>query len=182
VKRLCLRHAVPGIALIALATAGGPAAEQAGPRALVERFARLLERRDAVGVAALYHRGALHRDLATGELVRGSDALVKLYANRLAESDTLALQIDSFRLLTRDVAVAQLSAAGARRAAGRGASRPWPAYTALVLSREDGRWGLAATRAGGNPATSDGGLPLARPLSSGGAGASIRPAGGRVTP
>jgi uncharacterized protein (TIGR02246 family) len=156
-----MQRVVSWIAVFALAVAEGPAAADLdGPRAVVERFARLLEARDASGLAALYHPDGGHRDLASGERIRGVDSLRNLYATRLSTNGTGPVRIDSFRLLTADVAIAQLTMSGTPSQAPSGAARRWPPFTAVVLSREDGRWGVAATRAGGNPNTPGSSLPL----------------------
>lgn len=151
------RRALLGAALAALVAGapGGAPAQPEGARALVERFAARLAAGDARALAAFYHEDGGHRDLSSGERVRGRDELRELYAVRLGAAGRGAerARIESFRQLGEDAAIAQLSLLGTTHASESEGPGPWPPYTVVVLSREDGRWRVAATRAGGNPET-----------------------------
>lgn len=152
-----MRRTLYGIAIAALAATAAPAtADDDAARRAVERFVRLLEAGDADGLAALYHPDAAHRDLASGEFVCGAQALRALFSESLSAGGVgvARVEIASFRLLTPDVALAQLTRSREPRgtpAARPGATRDWPPYTAVLVSLERGRWAVAATRAGGNP-------------------------------
>ena len=145
-----MRPALVGFALGL--TVAASAAEPDEPRRLAERYGLLLAAGDAAALIALYLPGADHRDLSTGDRFVAGNDLERFLEERLRrrEAATRSAHIESFRRLGPDVALAQLTLSGP---AGGGSG--WPPFTALLLRRAEEGWGVAATRAGGNPNPDD---------------------------
>jgi uncharacterized protein (TIGR02246 family) len=106
---------VPSSPIPAAAAADDPPAAQTkeGPdemalRKLNEEFQRLVEARDARGMAALWTEKGEFVD-AAGEVIKGRPAIEKMYADFLKENPKVKvkMQIDSIRLLGRSLAMVE---------------------------------------------------------------------------
>jgi hypothetical protein len=120
---------------------------------LMQGFESAAERKDPDAMAALVHVDAEHRGLTTGRLVRGRPALRQLFADELAGeagSERLDTQLVSFRFVTPEVALGDLTIVYEDYRLG---DRVWPVFrehTFVVLSKREGLWRIAETSAGGH--------------------------------
>jgi uncharacterized protein (TIGR02246 family) len=119
---------------------------------LLRSFDRAAERGDAEALVGLFHADAEHRGLATGRLIRGRAELRELMRRELNEdsADAVDTEVVAFRFVTPEVLIVDLTVHYTNYRLG---GRVWPRYrehTFAVLTRRDGRWGIAATGAGGH--------------------------------
>lgn len=132
-----------------IGSAGGDADVGEARRAL-GMVTAALEAGDLSQLTALYAPDADHRDLAEGRRVRGAAAIGAFLDEAYGGGVGGSADVASFRLLTTDVAIAQLTI---------GNGGEWPPYLAALLRHQGDRWRLVATRAGGNPDTRARALP-----------------------
>jgi ketosteroid isomerase-like protein len=125
-------------------------ADAEGTKRAVQSLAAVLQAGDLSRLAASYAHDAEHRDLAGGARARGPAAIEAFLQDAYGGGAGGDVAIVSVRLLTADVAIAQLTLSG---------GGPWPPYLTALLRRTD-RWHLIATRSGGNPDTRERGLPM----------------------
>lgn len=137
-SRRSRRRAVALLAVALLAMGSAPP----GAREAAQRWAEHLAGGEVALLVALYSTDGSHRDLATGELARGREALRRYFEARLGSSNP-SPRLSGLVALAGDSVLVRLAHDVP------GAS--WPPYTAVLLVREEGGWRVAATRAGGNP-------------------------------
>ena len=121
---------------------------------LLRSFDRAAEAGDTQTLLALFHDDAEHRGLTTGRLVRGRAALRELLEREMVDesADSVDTDIVAFRFVTPDVLVGDVTVHYTNY---RLEGRVWPHYrehSFVVATRRDGRWGIAATGAGGHDA------------------------------
>lgn len=129
--------------LIGLATLV-PLAAQDEPaiRAVVQKYLDAREKRDAKAVDALFVANA-DQLVSSGEWLKGRDAVVK---GTLASSDSASgkrtITVESVRLVTRDVAVAD----GRYELAGSNGADTRKMWTTFIMTRTPAGWKIAAIR------------------------------------
>lgn len=124
--------------------------------ALARTFDDAADRGDVDAMVSVFHPDAEHRGLTTGRLVRGQEALRRVFAEEFtadAGADDVDTEIVSFRFLTPDVLIADLTV---HYVGYRLSGRVWPVFrehTYAVVSRRHGHWRIDATSAGGHDAS-----------------------------
>lgn len=153
-----MRRSLPWVAAVALAAlvAHGPiplpaaSSDAEGAHRALRRLVAALEAGELAQLVAWYASDADHRDLSAGERARGRAAIASFLEKGYGRAAGGDVEVVSLRLLTPDVAIAQLtlgSPAGA-----------WPPHLAVVLRHRADGWRLVASRGGGNPDTRTRGL------------------------
>ena len=123
---------------------------------LVREFDAAAEARDPDRLTALFDSNAEHFGLTTGRLARGLKELHQLFENEFsgeAGADAVDTELVSFRFLTPQVLLADLTASYTNYRLGDGF---WPVFrehTMAVLVHQGGTWRIAATSAGGHDAS-----------------------------
>ncbi len=146
------RHALTFVvaALLALLMpSGGLASVSAQPgsdadavRALVARYVDAREARDAAALAALFTDDA-DQLVSSGEWRRGREAVVSGgLASSARNSGTRTIEVETVRLVTGDVAVAD----GRYEITGAAGAAPRRMWTTFVMQRTPAGWRIAAIR------------------------------------
>jgi hypothetical protein len=159
------RHWLPWLltlllAAVALGSSWCPVTSVTAPDAHgAERVVRTLARAwadgDLEGLGALLDAKAEHRDLASGEIVRGREECLQFFRVTYgtdSPSDPRRVDVSSFRLLAPRVAIASLAL---RDADGRPTRSGWPPFSVSLLVHDARGWRVAATRAGANDGALD---------------------------
>jgi uncharacterized protein (TIGR02246 family) len=132
------------LALWVGAMAAFPLAAQDEPaiRAVVQKYLDAREHRDVKAVEALFTADA-DQLVSSGEWRKGRDTVVKgTLASSDASSGKRTITIETIRMVTRDVAVAD----GRYELAGSNGADPRKMWTSFVMTRTAAGWKIAAIR------------------------------------
>lgn len=130
-----------GAAMVPAAGAQSAQGDDAAVRALVARYVEARERRDAAALATLFTDDA-DQLVSSGEWRRGREAVVSGgLASSSRNSGTRTITVETVRLVTRDVAVAD----GRYEIAG-GTDGPRRMWTTFVMRRVSEGWRISAIR------------------------------------
>lgn len=123
---------------------------------LLWEFDSAAEAKDAVRLSTLFDTEAEHFGLTTGRLVRGREAIRQLFEEEFsgeAGADRVDTEIVSFRFVTPNVLLGDLTASYTNYRLG---DRLWPVFrehTMAILVKRDHAWLVSATSAGGHDAS-----------------------------
>ena len=111
--------------------------EESAIRAVGEAYVEAYNRRDAAAVASYWSPEAVYVNRVTGQSVIGQQAISKQFEEAFASNDdqSLAVEIESIRLISPNVAVEQ----GAATFSSNGSESDRMEYSAIYV-RRDGKW------------------------------------------
>ncbi|MGB0386387.1 MAG: hypothetical protein ACPGWR_16375 [Ardenticatenaceae bacterium] len=131
---------------------------QAGIDALLAQFASAMQAGDVAGVINLYHSDGQHRDLSNGQFASGRGEIDIFLRSQYALQDGVsAVDLFTVKMRAPTVAIVNLDVKMEEIADD---SPTWPPFVVLVLTYSDEQWGIAASRAGGNPDTKQTGITI----------------------
>lgn len=125
---------------------------------LLAQFASAMQAGDVAGVINLYHSDGQHRDLSNGQFASGRREIDIFLREQYALQDGVsAVELFAVKMRAPTVAIVNLDVTMEELADD---APTWPPFVVLVLTYSDQQWGIAASRAGGNPDTNETGIRI----------------------